>query len=132
MPIKKPFLTSKPSSQAFKNLSSFIVKTSSALLDVKPSELSLGGNKPLYCTITQAAQILHVSTKTLRRWDKAGKIRCIRTAGGHRRIPHSELLRLQQPSPPHLPRSNHPWQCRRTHPRHQCLRITVGTRKRAL
>jgi excisionase family DNA binding protein len=100
MPSKKPSLTNKFSSQEFKNLSSFIVKSSSALLDVNPNELALGGNKPLYCTITQAAKILHVSTKTLRRWDKAGKIRCIRTAGGHRRIPHSEVLRLQPPSHP--------------------------------
>ena len=36
-------------------------------------------------TISQAAKKLNVSTKTLRRWEKAGKITSFRTPGGHRR-----------------------------------------------
>ncbi|WP_242868776.1 MerR family DNA-binding transcriptional regulator [Desulfotomaculum copahuensis] len=31
---------------------------------------------------------------TLRRWEKAGKIQCIRTPSGQRRYPRSEILRL--------------------------------------
>ena len=33
-----------------------------------------------------AASILGVCTRTIRRWDVAGKIQCTRTIGGHRRI----------------------------------------------
>jgi excisionase family DNA binding protein len=43
----------------------------------------------------QASKILGVSTKTLQRWDNAGKIKAFRTEGGHRRIFESEILRLQ-------------------------------------
>lgn len=43
----------------------------------------------------KAAKMLGVTTKTLKLWEKAGKIRCVRTPGGHRRIPESEIRRLQ-------------------------------------
>jgi excisionase family DNA binding protein len=33
-----------------------------------------------------AASIMGVCTRTIRRWDAAGKIQCTRTIGGHRRI----------------------------------------------
>jgi len=36
-------------------------------------------------SIKQAAEILGVSTKTLRRWEENGKIKAYRTKGGHRR-----------------------------------------------
>jgi len=42
----------------------------------------------------QAAKILGVTTKTIQRWDKTGKIRCIRTPGGRRRIPISEIHKI--------------------------------------
>lgn len=38
-----------------------------------------------YVTPREASQILQVSEKTLRNWDKDGKIRTIRTPAGHRR-----------------------------------------------
>ena len=41
-----------------------------------------------------AARALGVTVRTLQRWDGDGKIRCVRTAGGHRRVPESEVLRL--------------------------------------
>jgi len=40
--------------------------------------------------------MLGVSTKTLQRWDNAGKIKTFRTEGNHRRIYSSEILRLQK------------------------------------
>ena len=46
-------------------------------------------------TISQAAKKLKVSTKTLRRWEAAGKITSIRTKGGHRRY---DLFTLKKPS----------------------------------
>jgi len=48
-----------------------------------------------YLTIKEAAALLKVSQKTIRRWDAAGKIICSRTPGNHRRIPMSEVVRLQ-------------------------------------
>ncbi|HEY8000487.1 MAG: molybdopterin-binding protein [Vicinamibacteria bacterium] len=48
------------------------------------SDLSLG----------DAARALGVSVDTLRRWDKAGKIRTVRDEGNRRRIPASEVERL--------------------------------------
>ncbi|AAB97992.1 conserved hypothetical protein [Methanocaldococcus jannaschii DSM 2661] len=45
-------------------------------------------------TLKEASKILGVSIKTLQRWDKAGKIKCIRTLGGKRRVPESEIKRI--------------------------------------
>ncbi len=45
-------------------------------------------------TLKRASEILGVSVKTLRRWSRQGKIKVIRTRGGHRRVPESEILRL--------------------------------------
>lgn len=46
-------------------------------------------------SISQAAELLGTDTKTLRRWDKAGKLIPTRTAGGHRRYKLSEVETLQ-------------------------------------
>ena len=60
----------------------------------------------------KACQLLGVVPMTLRRWEKAGKIKCIRTPSGQRRFPRSEILRLlgeragqqsQAPIPPGSP-----------------------------
>lgn len=45
-------------------------------------------------TMKEASKILGVSVRRLQIWDKEGKIRCVRTPGGRRRIPESELKRL--------------------------------------
>jgi putative resolvase len=42
----------------------------------------------------EACQLLGVTTKTIQRWDKEGKIKIVRTPGGRRRIPVSEVERL--------------------------------------
>ena len=44
--------------------------------------------------LTEAANILGVSVDTLRKWDYQGKIRTVRTKGGHRRIPLSEIMNI--------------------------------------
>jgi len=46
------------------------------------------------CSVSQVALRLGVCSKTIRRWDKKGHIKCLRTLGGHRRIPLSEVNRL--------------------------------------
>ncbi|ACX52895.1 DNA binding domain protein, excisionase family [Ammonifex degensii KC4] len=52
----------------------------------------------------EACRILGVSLKTLQRWDKAGKIRVVRTPGGRRRVPESEVRRLLGVEKPPVPR----------------------------
>ena len=42
--------------------------------------------------VKEAAELLGVSTKTIRRWEADGKICSVRTEGGHRRFNVSELL----------------------------------------
>ena len=39
--------------------------------------------------------MLGVTTRTIQRWDKGGKLRIVRTVGGRRRIPESEIRRIQ-------------------------------------
>lgn len=45
-------------------------------------------------TPATAAQLLCVTTQTLRNWAEAGRLRPIRTAGGHRRYLRSEVETL--------------------------------------
>ena len=45
-------------------------------------------------TIKEAKKLLGVTTRTIQRWDKDGKIKVIRTIGGRRRIPESEIKRI--------------------------------------
>jgi molybdopterin-binding protein len=44
--------------------------------------------------IGEAAAALGVRVETVRRWEREGKVRTTRTAGGLRRVPASELARL--------------------------------------
>jgi putative resolvase len=50
-------------------------------------------------TLSKASKILGVTTKTLRNWDDAGKIKTIRTEGNHRRIPVEEIDRIKGDEP---------------------------------
>lgn len=45
-------------------------------------------------TIKEAKKLLGVTTWTIQQWDREGKIKCVRTVGGRRRIPESEIKRL--------------------------------------
>jgi len=45
-------------------------------------------------TVTQAAKLLSISTKTLRRWDNEGIAHALRTPTGHRRFTLAEVERL--------------------------------------
>jgi excisionase family DNA binding protein len=44
----------------------------------------------------EAASLLQISPSTLRTWIRAGKLRCMRTLGGHYRIPLEEIERLKK------------------------------------
>jgi putative resolvase len=43
-------------------------------------------------TVEEASKLLGVSTKTIRRWENEGKIKSIRTNGGHRRFLVADLI----------------------------------------
>ncbi|MFX0067349.1 MAG: recombinase family protein [Candidatus Hermodarchaeota archaeon] len=47
-----------------------------------------------YIAIGEASQLLGVCIKTIRRWNKDGKIHCYRTPGGHRRFAIIEMERI--------------------------------------
>lgn len=48
--------------------------------------------------IGEAAKLRGVSIDTLRRWEKAGKIKAERTEGGHRRYRVADLLKVDNPN----------------------------------
>lgn len=62
--------------------------------------------------IGDAAKALGVRVETLRRWERDGKVRTERTAGGQRLVPATEVARLlaerraARPSPVHTSRRN--------------------------
>jgi len=45
-------------------------------------------------TLSEACKRLGIHPNTLRKWDRQGKIRVVRTIGGRRRVPESEVERL--------------------------------------
>jgi molybdopterin-binding protein len=42
----------------------------------------------------QAAEMLQVSVETVRRWEREGRLQVVRSAGGQRLVPRSEVSRL--------------------------------------
>jgi excisionase family DNA binding protein len=49
---------------------------------------------PRYLHPAEVADILHVSPKTVSRWAKEGKLPFLKTLGGHRRYPATEIRQL--------------------------------------
>ena len=45
-------------------------------------------------TMKEASKLLGITVRTIQRWDKQGKIRCVRTVGGKRRVHESEIKRI--------------------------------------
>ena len=60
-------------------------------MQVSESQLTLG----------EAARALNVSADTLRRWDRAGKLRTVRDERNRRRVPAAEVTRLRGAPPRH-------------------------------
>ena len=62
--------------------------------------------------IGEAARLLGVRVETLRRWERDGKVRTSRTAGGQREVPAQEVARIlaerraTQAAPAHTSRRN--------------------------
>lgn len=42
-------------------------------------------------TITEASRSLGISTDTLRRWEQEGRVKPVRTVGGHRRYSQADI-----------------------------------------
>jgi len=51
---------------------------------------------PSYLRTTEVADILQVSPKTVSRWATEGKLPFLKTLGGHRRYPASEIGQLAE------------------------------------
>lgn len=51
-------------------------------------------HKHAYLSVGEAAELLGISTDTLRRWEKAGRIQSCRTPTNHRRFELSEIMAL--------------------------------------
>ena len=45
-------------------------------------------------TMKEASKLLGVTVRTIQRWGKEGKIKCVRTIGGKRRVPEREIKRI--------------------------------------
>ena len=45
-------------------------------------------------TVAQASELAGVSVESIRRWTNSGKLKTYRSAGNHRRIKTSDLMRL--------------------------------------
>lgn len=48
----------------------------------------------LCLTPKETAYVLHVSTKTITRWRKEGKLPYVRTPGGHHRYPEPAIMEI--------------------------------------
>jgi putative resolvase len=45
-------------------------------------------------SISEACRILGINPQTLRRWENAGKVKCVWTEGGQRRVAVEEVARI--------------------------------------
>jgi excisionase family DNA binding protein len=52
------------------------------------------GSRERYLRGAEVAELLQVSSKTVARWAKDGKLPYLRTLGGHRRYPESSIRAL--------------------------------------
>lgn len=49
---------------------------------------------PFMATLAEVSALMRVSSKTVTSWTKNGRLPCVRTLGGHRRIPWAAVERL--------------------------------------
>lgn len=47
-----------------------------------------------YLTVSEVAELFHVSSKTIVRWANEGKLPYMATLGGHRRFPRAQIETL--------------------------------------
>jgi excisionase family DNA binding protein len=56
--------------------------------------VTAGPYRERYLLVSETAEILLVTPKTISRWAKEGRLPYVRTLGGHRRYPESKILEL--------------------------------------
>lgn len=71
---------------------------------MQPLVPSLPGEAEPLLTPSEVAALFRVDPKTVTRWARAGRLRSIRTMGGHRRYKESEVRKLLEPEIPDQPR----------------------------
>ena len=49
-----------------------------------------------FLRVGEVAALLHVSRQTVSRWAAEGKLAYVRTVGGHRRFPRTDVERLRR------------------------------------
>lgn len=54
--------------------------------------MTLIASRPQFLTVAEAATLLNVSDRTIRRWIEAGKVPYLKLPGGGYRIPQAQLL----------------------------------------
>jgi excisionase family DNA binding protein len=54
----------------------------------------MGAKMEVLISPKRAAKMLGVSTDSLRNWELAGKLKCVKTLGGHRRFKLEEVKKL--------------------------------------
>lgn len=64
-----------------------------------PATVAEPAGESMLVPIGEVARALGVSVATVRRWDAAGQIQSVRTPGGQRRFPRTEVDRLLTPTP---------------------------------
>ncbi len=57
------------------------------------TKITIDGDDDLL-TPAEVAAVFRVDPKTVTRWSKQGRIKCIRTLGGHRRYRRAEVRRV--------------------------------------
>ncbi len=57
------------------------------------TKITMDGDDDLL-TPAEVAAVFRVDPKTVTRWSKQGRIKCIRTLGGHRRYRRAEVRRV--------------------------------------
>lgn len=60
----------------------------------KSRKLKTPNSSEIYCTTREAAEMLHVSLRTVQLWVEAGVLKAWKTDGGHRRLPLSSVQAL--------------------------------------
>ncbi len=60
----------------------------------KPKKINTPHESEVFCTTREAAEMLHVSLRTVQLWVEAGVLKAWKTDGGHRRLPLSSVQAL--------------------------------------
>ena len=66
------------------------------------------GEERMY-NLREASEILGLSASWIRKWEKRGKIHCVRDPLGWRRVPESEIIRLQEARLRDAKKTRHWW-----------------------